>query len=357
MSMTIPRYDAESVRAFARTLFERAGLASPMAGDVAEILVEGDLLGHTTHGLALASVYLREIEGGVMARDGAPQVVAARGAVQTWDGMRLAGPWLTLRALDAAAQMARLHGTGTVVIRHSHHIGCLAAYLERYARQGMLVLLSCSDPGFASVAPHGGTQAVISPNPVAAGIPTDTDPILIDVSMSTTAMGFVRQCLHEGRPLPHPWLLDHAGRPSADPQTMFTEPKSTILPLGGMDAGHKGYALGLLVEALTSGLAGEGRAEGAPPMGANVCAQAYDPDAFGGGAALRHQMSWLADACHASPTRPGADAVRVPGERGLATKRHQLAAGIALHPTILPALTPWAQKFGLALPAAMAPAG
>src|SRR5438552_3699127 len=183
--MTTVRYSSDDLRTFATTLFARAGLAADMARDVADVLLEGDLLGHTTHGLALAAPYLREVESHAMARDGAPKVVAGRSAVQTWDGMRLPGPWLTLRALDTAAQMARKHGMGTVVIRRSHHIACLAAYLERYARQGLLVLLSCSDPAVAGVAPHGGTKAVITPNPIAAGIPTEGDPIMMDVSMST----------------------------------------------------------------------------------------------------------------------------------------------------------------------------
>jgi len=37
-------------------------------------------------------------------------------------------------------------------------------------------------------------------------------------------------------------------------------PPGTILPLGGLTSGHKGFGLGLLIEALTGGLAGHGRA-------------------------------------------------------------------------------------------------
>jgi len=62
--------------------------------------------GHTTHGLALLAPYLAEIEKGAMMKTGEPLVVNARAAAQTWDGRRLPGPWLTLRALDTAASMA-----------------------------------------------------------------------------------------------------------------------------------------------------------------------------------------------------------------------------------------------------------
>jgi len=56
------RYRAEDLDALARALLERAGMAPEKARDVAEILVEGDLFGKSTHGLALLPLYLREIE-------------------------------------------------------------------------------------------------------------------------------------------------------------------------------------------------------------------------------------------------------------------------------------------------------
>jgi LDH2 family malate/lactate/ureidoglycolate dehydrogenase len=63
---------------------------------------------------------------------------------------------------------------------------------------------------------------------------------------------------------------------------LFAEPKGTILPLGGMDSGHKGYGLTLLVEALTGGLAGHGRADPKEGWGATVFLQVMDPRAFAG---------------------------------------------------------------------------
>jgi L-lactate dehydrogenase len=64
------------------------------ARDVADILVEGDLLGHDTHGLQLLSSYLQQIETGQMKLEGEPITLADHGAVLTWDGQRLPGPWL-----------------------------------------------------------------------------------------------------------------------------------------------------------------------------------------------------------------------------------------------------------------------
>ncbi len=345
--MTEPLHRHAGLLSFAQALLEASGLAAERAATVAEVLVEGDLLGHTTHGLALLPGYLDAIATGGMATAGEWDALSDRGASVLWDGRRLPGPWLVTRAIDLALERAAGHGTATVVIRRSHHIACLAAYLTRVTERGMVVLLQSSDPSVASVAPFGGTRAFITPNPIAAGFPTQGDPVLLDVSTSTTTNGLTGRLKREGAVLPHPWLLDAAGQPTPDPAVLFTDPPGTILPLGGLDSGHKGYALGLLVEALTAALGGFGRADPSEGWGAAVFLQVIDPAAFGGLDGFLRQTTWLADAARASPPAPGMDAVRLPGARGLALKRRQLAEGVALHPSIMPALAPWAERLGV----------
>lgn len=349
----VPRYAAQALLDCACTLLTRAGVAAPIADDVAEVLLEGDLLGHDTHGLALLAPYLAEIERGAMRREGDFAVVSERPAVATWDGRRLPGPWLTRRAVDAVIERARVYGTGTVVVRRSHHIACLAAYPRRATDQGLVMLLACSDPNAASVAPFGGTRAFVTPNPIAFGFPTEGDPVLVDISASITTNGMSARLHRQGRRFPHPWLLDAKGEPTDDPGVLFADPPGTILPLGGLDAGHKGYGLALTIEALTAGLAGFGRADPKEGWGATVFVQVLDPAAFGGTSDFIRQAEWLRQACRTNPPRPGVDRVRLPGERGLARRREQLAHGVALNAEILPALAPWAEKFGVALPAAL----
>src|SRR5215472_19102736 len=190
---SFPRYAAEDLRRFARALAEAAGCRADIARDVADVLLEGDLLGHTTHGLALLAPYLKELAEGRMAKSGEPQALSRRSAIELWDGARLPGPFLVLRALQRAGTMARASGTGTVVVRRSHHIACLAAYLERATNAGLVAIIESSDPTVVAVAPHGGLDPFITPNPIAAGLPTSGDPILVDVSMSITSMGYALQ--------------------------------------------------------------------------------------------------------------------------------------------------------------------
>lgn len=343
------RHPAPALVAYATALLTRAGLDADKAAVVAEILTEGDLLGHTTHGLALLAPYLAELEKGGMTKTGEPRVVADFPAAVTWDGQRLPGPWLVVRALDLAVARAKINGTCTVSIRRSHHLACLAAYLKRVTDQGLMVLLSCSDPAVSSVAPYGGRRDVMTPNPLAAAWPTAGDPVILDVSMSITTNGLTKRLHAEQRPLPGPWALNAAGEPTTNAADLFTNPPGTLLPIGGLDHGHKGYALGLLVEALTGALAGHGRADPKEGWGASVFIQVFQPAAFGGADEFRRQAEHLAATCRATPPRPGFDRVRLPGENGLRRRAEQLAQGVELYPGILAALAPWGDKHGVAL--------
>lgn len=345
------RFDASGLIAFAETLFAKAGLEPAKAAAVATYLVEADLMGHTTHGLALAGWYLQSIVDGVMTQTGDPEVVADRGAAVCWRGRRLPGAWLTSEAVKLAADRALAHGTCTVAIGDSHHVGALAAYLTLATDRGLMVSIASSSPSGAQVAPFGGRVGVYTPDPVAHGIPTPGEPILVDISASITTVNMAQRLIREGRAYEHDWLLDRDGNPSRDPRVV--QDGGTLLPTGGLDHGQKGYGMALHAEALTQGLSGYGRADEPEGTNAAVTVQVWDPEAFGGREAFLRQTGWLADTCRANPPRPGVSAVRLPGQAALARRRAALTDGMALHPGIIESLAPHAARLGVALPRAM----
>jgi L-lactate dehydrogenase len=342
------KFHADELRAFARAVLMKAGVPAEPAQAVADGLVEADLYGHVTHGLALLPDYIDEIENGAMTITGRPEIVSDFGAVALWDGKRLPGVWTTRLAIAEATARAAHFGIGAVTVRRSHHIACLAAFLEQPARSGKLVLLFSSDPSDAHVAPFGGVTPVMTPNPVAAGIPSVPDPILIDVSTSITTAAMCGKARKEGRRLPGKWLLDATGQVTNDANAMNNG--GSILPIGGVDHGHKGYGLGLLIEALTQGLGGFGRADGPTQWGAAVLALVFEPAAFGGLDAFMRQTGWLAEACRASKVPEGAPAVRLPGAAALLRKRQALTSGLELDEARLGGLRRLASRFSIDLP-------
>lgn len=348
--MTVPRYRADDLRTFAARLFDRAGLETEHAEAVARTLLEGDLLGKSTHGLRLAPPYLKEVEGGTMTLAGAPRVVADSGGILVWDGNYLPGPWLVTRLFGALVERVAAHGVAIGVIGRSHHIGALQSYLMAATDKGLMMMLTASDPREESVAPYGAKVPRYSPNPFAVGIPTDGGPILVDLSASTTANGVVMQARKHGRRLPGNWLVGPDGNPTDDPEVRFSEPLGALYPLGGADLGYKGFGLGIFIEAMTSGLAGHGRKDKPTNWGCSICMQLIDPARFGGIETFRREMSFLGEHCRSAPVKDGAPAVRMPGDGAAKRRADQLANGVALADGIAEALVPWAEKYGIAMP-------
>jgi LDH2 family malate/lactate/ureidoglycolate dehydrogenase len=109
-------YRRDDLLQLAGELLARAGMDTRIAEVVADVLVEGDLLGHTTHGLALLPLYLKELEQGTMTSEGEEEIIADRDSALTLDGHYLPGPWLVHRAMDLAFARIDSHPLVTVGI-------------------------------------------------------------------------------------------------------------------------------------------------------------------------------------------------------------------------------------------------
>ena len=188
----------------------------------------------------------------------------------------------------------------------------------------------------------------MTPNPIAAGIPTSGDPILLDISASITTRNKSLQYAAAGKRFPGQWLMDVDGNPSDDPNALLDG--GTMLPIGGLDHGHKGYALGLMVEALTQGFSGIGRDEERTGTYTSGFLQVFDPRAFAGKDAFTRTTDHLVKLCQNNPPRAGVDKVRVPGENAMTRRRSALENGVDLSGQIMQGLVAAAEQTGFTLP-------
>ena len=147
------------------------------ARTVARLQVLTDAMGRRTHGLAMAALYLADINKGGMQLTGEPTIIKDNGISAVWDGHYLPGLWLANQTIEVAIPRAQTHGLAAIAIRRSHHIGCLAALAKQAADQGLVALIANSDPAGQRVAPYGGTEALLTPNPIAMGYPTSEQPV------------------------------------------------------------------------------------------------------------------------------------------------------------------------------------
>ena len=344
------RYPRAALESFATALLLNAGMGDDKASTTGSLLVEADAMGHTTHGLQLLPGYIQALSKGEIAKDGEPSILSDKPAAACWDGGYLPGLWLTSKAVDAACAKALSCGVGTIAVRRSGHIGCLAVFLQQAIDRKLMILLASSDPGCAYVAPFGGRDALMTPNPLGVGIPTDDTSILVDVSMSTTTVGLARRCAQLGEQFEEEWFIDSDGRPTNDPSVVGGPGSGSILPIGGLSHGHKGFGLSLMVEALTQGLTGQGRADTPDHEGASVYVQALDPEAFGGYPEFVRQTSWLAHACRTNTPRDNGNPVRMPGDRAIELSREAEKLGVRMHSGILRSLLTTAAHAGVEVP-------
>jgi LDH2 family malate/lactate/ureidoglycolate dehydrogenase len=236
------------------------GATADNGRQVAEHLVEASAAGVSSHGLMRVPQYLDEIASGEIDPAATPAEPGDGGAGARWavDGRctfgQVAGNWAAQRAVG----LARTHGLGAVSVHRIGHAGRLSAYVEAAAREGFVALAACSGPPNGHrVAPFGGLEGRMATNPIAYAYPTEQAPVVADFATSASTEGHVRHCLLTGAPAPPDALQDADGHETTDPAALYADPPGTLLGLGGRRYGHKGYALGLLVEALATLTAGD----------------------------------------------------------------------------------------------------
>jgi L-lactate dehydrogenase len=327
----MPHIDRAALTDFACRLLTSAGMEADKADATASILVEGDMIGHETHGVSLLHWYIDALDDGSLAKSGSYEVVNDRGAAFVWDGKLLPGAWLLTRALDQACERVRDFGVVSAAIRNCHHTCALSAFMRRVTERGLIVQLSVSNPAASRVAPYGGTKPLLTPNPMAAGFPTSSDPILIDVSCSITTTTMTQNLAKAGQKFPEAWAVTATGEASDDPKEI-TERGGSMMPLGGQSKGHKGFGLGLMVELMGQGLSGKGRANTqAGPLSQSAYLQVIDPAFFAGLDAFTEQADWMAEACRDNPPASwNKGKVRMPGDSAAAKRRAALAKGVSI---------------------------
>jgi uncharacterized oxidoreductase len=334
---------------FSAALFQAADVSPAEAELVATSLVDSNLCGHESHGVMRVMEYLDSLSKGELIAGAAFEVVNQTGSVLVCDGHFGFGQVQMRRLIERLIPMAREQGVACGTLRRCGHVGRLGEWVERIAQQQLAGLMSVNDNGvLMCVAPPGGTQARLSTNPIALGVPTADDPLVLDISTSMVANGKVRVAQVAGRACPEGWLLDANGQPTTDPQARFANPPGTILPMGG----YKGFGLGLLFDVLVGGLSGGF----SPPAPAgevecnNVLLMVFDPKRFSGSEHFIVQSQELSDFVRATPTRTPADKIRLPNDRARQSREERLADGVPLDHGTWSALCERATQLGVSIP-------
>lgn len=330
-------------------LFTAAGARTDDAQATVESLITSSLMGHDSHGVMRIPEYLSYIDQGLIKLNSEITVERTGPATAIVDCGHGFGATGAKRAVEVGVDLAREQRTATVITRRCHHVGRLGAWVQQAAEAGMIGIATCNSPVYGHhVLPFGGRDARLATNPIAYGIPTNGHPIVADFATSVAPEGKLRFYRNEGKPVPDGWILDSDGIPTNDPNKFYGPPKGGILPLGG-SAGHKGFALSLLVEILGSALAGIGPQD-ETFIGNGNCFVIIDPSAFTPLAVFRKLVDETVSYMKSSRPAPGVEEVLVPGELEFRTMERRRETGIPVDPATLQSMREHGQRFGIELP-------
>ena len=318
-------------------MFTAAGAGAYQALATAQSLVTSSLMGHDSHGVIRIPEYLGFVADGSIVVDAPLAVLRTGPTTAVVDCGHGFGPVGAEKAIREGIEIARGQRTACVITRRCNHVGRLGAWVQLAAEEGMLALATCNSPIHGHfVLPWGGREGRLGTNPIAYAVPTGTLPVVADFSTSVAPEGKIRFYRNEGRTVPDGWILDARGMATNDPNAFYGPPRGGLLPLGA-GAGHKGFALGLLVEILGSALAGIS-SQDPQAFGNGVCFIVVDPSAFCPLEQFRRLMDETVAYIKSSQPAPGFDEVLVPGELEFRTLLDRQKDGIPVDARALEAM-------------------
>jgi L-2-hydroxycarboxylate dehydrogenase (NAD+) len=342
----------DALKTFIQEAMVRLGLPEQDAETVAALMAQADLQGSDGHGVSRLPQYARRIRAGGFNVKPKIRVVQEHLSTALINGDNGMGHLVMSRAAEMAIEKASVTGIGWVSSQFSNHAGPASLYARMPLARDMIGLYFAV--GNANhLPPWGGLSMLLSTNPIAAAIPAGEEkPIVLDMATTVAAYGKVKTKALRGETMPVGWMIDREGKPLTDPKRAD---EGMLLPLGGMEAGYKGYGLALIIGLLAGTLGGAA-------MGKDVVDFNHDDDsvtntgqaicainvaAFSEVETFKTAVDTLVRDIRGSEKIPGVDRIQIPGERSEETRVTRARDGIPIAPALMNGLDQLAGELGM----------
>jgi uncharacterized oxidoreductase len=316
---------------------------------VAENLVAANLTGHDSHGVGMIPRYIDSLlEGGLVVNQH-PKIVFDGGAMISLDGQQGYGQVIGLEAMEIGIARAREHGLCVMGLGRSHHLCRIGQWAEQAVAAGLISLHFTNVISRSIVAPHGGADARFGTNPMTVGIPIpNAPPFILDMATSAVAQGKIRVAHNKREKVSPDWLIDDAGKPTAEPKFGVIEPFGALRTFGL----HKGYGLAVVCELLGGALTGGGTWHSDDRSKKRVwngmLTILIDPKRMGTAEVFGTETTAFLESLRRSPTAPGFDKVRIAGEPERETRAKRERDGIPVDENTWQEIVAAGAKLGLA---------
>ncbi|MBN2296528.1 MAG: Ldh family oxidoreductase [Pirellulales bacterium] len=343
------------LQAFCEKLFTKAGLRCSDAELVSNMLVESNLRGIDSHGVARLPHYLsRIVAGGINPR---PQMILENLGPSTAriNGNRGLGQVVMNRATEESISLAQATGAGWVAVADSSHCGALAHYGLKIADAGMIGFVFTHVDSmvlpFGSRKPFCGTNPICitaprSPSNAAGGTNKTDGALCLDMATSKVPWNTVANAEIEQVPIESGWGVDANGEDTTDAAVV-----ESLYPVGS----YKGSGLGLMIDVLCAMLSGSPFGPDIPKMYGDLkqprklggLVGAIDISRFVPLEQFHERVAELIERWGALPPLEPGGRVLFPGEPELITRQKRLRDGIPLGLRTLEEFKALAETYGL----------
>lgn len=359
--MTEEIYSYQRLVVFTQSVFKHIGCSEKDACLAADVLLNADLRGIDSHGIARLIGYVRLWEAGRV--NPAPQIriIHETPSTAVVDGDGGLGLVVAPFAMQVAIDKARNAGTGWVSVQHSNHFGIAGRHAMMAIERDMIgIAMTNASP---LVAPTFSTERLLGTNPICVAIPAGEEaPFVADLATTTAANGKLEILQRKNQAAPSGWIQDSHGNGSTDPHELKNG--GALLPLGGdrEHGSHKGYALGAIVDIFSAVLSGANYGPWVPPFPAFMPMPEQMPgkgighffgamriDAFRPVEDFKHHMDiWLKRFRSATPVKDQ-NQVLVPGDPEREMEAVRRKEGIPILGPVVNDLSALAGKFNISL--------
>ncbi len=344
----MPNIPAPRLKRICRDIVIKMGASEEEANTVAEHQIGANLAGHDSHGIILLASYADRIRKGHIVPGAKIEVLNETPTTARINGNWGFGQVVQTRACQLAIEKARKNMVAAVTVFQQSHVGRLGDYPLMAAQADMIGILTCdSGRGPKQVVPFGGREARLGTNPICIALPSNLEaPIFMDFATSAAASGKIGVYRARHKPLPAGWIVDKDGNPSTDPEDFYKG--GALMPMGGLDGGHKGYGLGTMVDVFAGLLTGLGW--GTDPAGKHNDGSLYivlNVAAFRPVEEFKQEVTDFAGYLKSSKPAAGFKEVLYPGEIEWRTEQERLRDGIPVEDDTWAVVTKLAASLGV----------
>ncbi|NMC66877.1 MAG: Ldh family oxidoreductase [Spirochaetales bacterium] len=254
--------DFDTLTEFMIEVFKKVGVPEEDAKICADVLITSDKRGIDSHGIGrFKPIYIDRINEGIINPKTTFEIVRESPTTAVIDGHNGMGQVIGYRSMKIAIEKAKKYGMGMVAVRNSNHYGIAGYYSLMASDNGMIGITGTN--ARPSIAPTFGVENMLGTNPLTIGFPTDEEfSFCIDCATSITQRGKIEVYARLNKEMPKGWVIDENGESKTDPNIVLEDlikGRAALTPLGGIGeetGGYKGYGYAVVVEVLSSALAG-----------------------------------------------------------------------------------------------------